>query len=320
MEERYVLMSGTREFDDVIRGTAAECSMGYCEIMGHELRVERDEDGDWFYSLNTTGDEDDWERYDPVPCDGDREEALREGHKWFFLDYLNDGGQRRGKRPDNSPRGGGGGVPAGLRRAVGVHHGAGGPGPLPGPGRGVRDAALVSRESGQEEGGLGAQPWATTHHRKHDQPEGGSIVPPSGTDSKGGNDDGTERTCGEGQGPEGAQADGRGAGGGDSGYRGRYQGGDDGARRVRDAGGRVQGPLDQGPEQAVRHDGVQGEVLGALRAAREGGRDEAVQRGVGRSGGLLGPIPGKGAGVKGAKPPFLGPMRNGKIRVPLRPS
>ena len=143
MEERYVLMSGTREFDDVIRGTAAECSMGYCEIMGHELRVERDEDGDWFYSLNTTGDEDDWERYDPVPCDGDREEALREGHKWFFLDYLNDGGQRRGKRPDNSPRGGGGGVPAGLRRAVGVHHGAGGPGPLPGPGRGVRDAALV---------------------------------------------------------------------------------------------------------------------------------------------------------------------------------
>ena len=216
MEERYVLMSGTREFDDVIRGTAAECSMGYCEIMGHELRVERDEDGDWFYSLNTTGDEDDWERYDPVPCDGDREEALREGHKWFFLDYLNDGGQRRGKRPDNSPRGGGGGVPAGLRRAVGVHHGAGGPGPLPGPGRGVRDAALVSREPGQEEGGLGAQPWATTHHRKHDQPEGGSIVPPSGTDSKGGNDDGTERTCGEGQGPEGAQADGRGAGGGDS--------------------------------------------------------------------------------------------------------
>ena len=46
MEERYVLMSGTREFDDVIRGTAAEYSMGYCEIMGHELRVERDEDGD----------------------------------------------------------------------------------------------------------------------------------------------------------------------------------------------------------------------------------------------------------------------------------
>ena len=130
-------------------------------------------------------------------------------------------GQRRGNRPDNGPRGGGGGVPAGLRRAVGVHHGAGGPGPLPGPGRGVRDAALVSREPGQEEGGLGAQPWATTHHRKHDQPEGGSIVPPSGTDSKGGNDDGTERTCGEGQGPEGAQADGRGAGGGDSGYRGR---------------------------------------------------------------------------------------------------
>ena len=84
MEERYVLMSGTREFDEVIRGTAAECSMRYCEIMGHELRVERDEDGDWFYSLNTTGDEDDWEEYDRVPCEGNREEALREAHRWFF--------------------------------------------------------------------------------------------------------------------------------------------------------------------------------------------------------------------------------------------
>lgn len=90
MEDRYVLMSGTGDFDGVIRGTAAECSMGYCEIMGHELRVERDEDGDWFYSRNTTGDEDDWEEYDRVPCDGDREEALGEAHRWFFLDYLND--------------------------------------------------------------------------------------------------------------------------------------------------------------------------------------------------------------------------------------
>ena len=57
VEERYVLMSGTGDFDEVVHGTAAECSMGYCEIMGHELRVERDEDGDWFYSRNTTGDE-----------------------------------------------------------------------------------------------------------------------------------------------------------------------------------------------------------------------------------------------------------------------
>ena len=76
--ERYVLMSGTREFDEVVHGTAAECSMGYCEIMGHELRVERDEDGRWFYSLNTSGYEDDWEEYDEVPCDGDEAEALRE--------------------------------------------------------------------------------------------------------------------------------------------------------------------------------------------------------------------------------------------------
>ena len=91
MEKRFVLMSGTGEFDEVVHGTAAECSMGYCEIMGHELRVERDEDGDWFYSLNTTGDEDDWEEYDRVPCEGNREEALREAHRWFFLDYLNDG-------------------------------------------------------------------------------------------------------------------------------------------------------------------------------------------------------------------------------------
>ena len=91
VEERYVLMSRTGDFDGVIQGTAAECSMRYCEIMGHELRVERNEDGDWFYSLNTTGDEDDWEEYDQVPCDGDEEEALREAHRWFFLDYLNDG-------------------------------------------------------------------------------------------------------------------------------------------------------------------------------------------------------------------------------------
>ena len=90
MEDRYVLMSGTGDFDGVIRGTAAECSMGYCEIMGHELRVERDEDGDWFYSRNTTGDEDDWEEYDRVPCDGDEAEALKKAHRWFFLDYLND--------------------------------------------------------------------------------------------------------------------------------------------------------------------------------------------------------------------------------------
>ena len=76
MEDRYVLMSGTGDFDGVIRGTAAECSMGYCEIMGHELRVERDED--------------DWEEYDRVPCDGDEAEALKKAHRWFFLDYLND--------------------------------------------------------------------------------------------------------------------------------------------------------------------------------------------------------------------------------------
>ena len=90
MEERYVLMSGTREFDELVRGAAAECSMRYCEIMGHELEVERDEDGDWFYSLNTSRYEDDWEEYDRVPCDGDEAEALREAHRWFFLDYLDD--------------------------------------------------------------------------------------------------------------------------------------------------------------------------------------------------------------------------------------
>lgn len=88
VEERYVLMSGTGDFDEVVHGTAAECSMRYCEIMGHELRVERNEDGRWFYSLNTSGYEDDWEEYDEVPCDGDEAEALREAHRWFFLDYL----------------------------------------------------------------------------------------------------------------------------------------------------------------------------------------------------------------------------------------
>ena len=28
VEERYVLMSGTGDFDEVVHGTAAECSMG----------------------------------------------------------------------------------------------------------------------------------------------------------------------------------------------------------------------------------------------------------------------------------------------------
>ena len=87
MEKRYVLMSGTREFDDVIRGTAAECSMGYCEIMGHELRVERDEDGDWFYSRNTTGDEDDWEEYDRVEWAGSHEATLEAARRYHFMRY-----------------------------------------------------------------------------------------------------------------------------------------------------------------------------------------------------------------------------------------
>ena len=43
---------------------------------------------------------------------------------------------------------------------------------------------MVPREPGQEEGGLGRQPRTATHHRKHHQPKDGSIVPPSGTDSK----------------------------------------------------------------------------------------------------------------------------------------
>ena len=41
MEDRYVLMSGTGDFDEVIRGTAAECSMGYCEIMGQDRKSTR---------------------------------------------------------------------------------------------------------------------------------------------------------------------------------------------------------------------------------------------------------------------------------------
>ena len=43
---------------------------------------------------------------------------------------------------------------------------------------------MVPREPGKEEGGLGRQPWTAAHHRRTYQPEGGSIVPPSGTNSK----------------------------------------------------------------------------------------------------------------------------------------
>ncbi len=160
MEERYVLMSGTREFDKSHPGTAAEC-MGYCEIMGHELRVE---------GTGRLGE------YDRVPCDGDREE--RRGGPQVVLPGLPERrGQRRGGN-DLMPRGGGG-VPAGLTSCWGSSR-RGRSGPLPGPGRGFETRLWFPREPGQEEGG-GEAPRTATHHRKHHQPKGGSIVPPSGT-------------------------------------------------------------------------------------------------------------------------------------------
>ena len=55
MEKRFVMVSGTGDFDGVIQGTAAECLKRYFEAMGYEFRIQEDEGEYWLYVLNTAG-------------------------------------------------------------------------------------------------------------------------------------------------------------------------------------------------------------------------------------------------------------------------
>ena len=83
MGKRYVLAS--REF--VIQGTSWECAHRYLGSKGLRLKVEW-ENG-WFYFLGPMGtDKNIWDRYDPVPHDGNQDEALQKAYRQFFLDHL----------------------------------------------------------------------------------------------------------------------------------------------------------------------------------------------------------------------------------------
>ena len=57
MEDRYVLVSRTGDFDGVIRGTASECLKRYFEVMDYGFRIEPDEGEYWLYAVNTTDDD-----------------------------------------------------------------------------------------------------------------------------------------------------------------------------------------------------------------------------------------------------------------------
>ncbi|MFC2593772.1 MAG: hypothetical protein ACFNW0_01765 [Fretibacterium sp.] len=104
MEDRYVLMSGTREFDEVIRGTAAECLERYFEAMGYGFRIEPDEGPYWLYALNTAGGEENWEEYDQVGWAGSHRtiDGLT-GAFWTLLEGKTKGHAAKGSRGDLPP-------------------------------------------------------------------------------------------------------------------------------------------------------------------------------------------------------------------------
>lgn len=88
MEKRFVMVSGTGDFDGVIRGTAAECLKRYFEAMGYGFRIQEDEGEYWLYALNTAGGEEDWEVYDQVEWAGSHETTLEVARRYHFMRYM----------------------------------------------------------------------------------------------------------------------------------------------------------------------------------------------------------------------------------------
>ena len=88
MEKRFVMVSGTGDFDGVIQGTAAECLKRYFEAMGYEFRIQEDEGEYWLYVLNTAGGEEDWEVYDQVEWAGSHEATLEVARRYHFMRYM----------------------------------------------------------------------------------------------------------------------------------------------------------------------------------------------------------------------------------------
>ena len=88
MEKRFVLVSRTGDFDEIIRGTASECLKRYFEVMGYGFRIQEDEGPYWLYALNTAGGEDDWEVYDQVEWAGSHEATLEEARRYHFTQYM----------------------------------------------------------------------------------------------------------------------------------------------------------------------------------------------------------------------------------------
>lgn len=88
MGKRFVMVSGTGDFDGVIRGTAAECLKRYFEAMGYGFRIQEDEGEYWLYALNTAGGEENWEEYDQVEWAGSHEATLDEARRYHFMRYM----------------------------------------------------------------------------------------------------------------------------------------------------------------------------------------------------------------------------------------
>ena len=88
MEKRFVLVSRTGDFDEVIRGTASECLARYFEVMGYGFRIQEDEGPYWLYALNTAGDEENWEVYDQVEWAGSHEATLEAARRYHFMRYM----------------------------------------------------------------------------------------------------------------------------------------------------------------------------------------------------------------------------------------
>ena len=87
MGKRFVMVSGTRDFEEVIRGTASEYLKRYFETMGYGFRKKPDEGKYWLYALNTAGGEENWEVYDQVEWAGSHEATLEAARRYHFMRY-----------------------------------------------------------------------------------------------------------------------------------------------------------------------------------------------------------------------------------------
>ena len=85
--KRYALIWDGIEFEGMEIGTAAEVAFEFLNWRSWDLKVEKDDDGNLAYWLDTAGD-DDWEKYDLIEDQGDDDANMDRALEMYFRDYI----------------------------------------------------------------------------------------------------------------------------------------------------------------------------------------------------------------------------------------